>query len=84
MQFLSWDQEARNQVDMPPTGFTDSRLVAVEFDHTQKDQLFFEEDDIRVFSNPAFHYDSPGPVSLQLEWNGLKITYSGEAFTVKF
>lgn len=32
---------------------------------------------LQVWSNPAFHYDTPGPVSLKLRWNNITITYSG-------
>ena len=31
----------------------------------------------QVWSNPAFHYDTPGPVSLKLRWHNLTVTYSG-------
>ena len=32
----------------------------------------------QVYSNPAFHYNLPGPVSLKLVWNNISIAYSGK------
>lgn len=31
----------------------------------------------QVYSNPAFHYQTPGPVSLKLVWNNITVSYSG-------
>ena len=38
---------------------------------------------LQVHSNPAFHYDTPGPVSLKLTWNNLTVTYSGMSVTLR-
>ena len=75
VQFMAWDQKARNHVYARPPGF--NRLEAHEFNYSEENQLIYQEGNISVFSNPAFHYDTPGPVSLRLEWKGLVIAYSG-------
>ena len=79
MQFLAWDQKSRNHVDISdfPPDYQGNKLVGKEFNHKAVNQLVFEEDEISVYSNPAFHYDTPGPVSLRLEWKGFSVTYSG-------
>ena len=77
MQFLAWDQKARNHVHGYPPSYTGNQIVAHEFDHTKENQLVFQAGNVSVYSNPAFHFDTPGPVSLRLEWQGLTITYSG-------
>ena len=84
MQFLAWDQEARNHVKQLPPSYIGNHLEGVEFNHTRTAQLIFQEDGIAVYSNPAFHYDTPGPVSLSLNWRGLKVTYSGADFSGSF
>lgn len=81
MQFLSWDQKSRNHLAEYPEGYTGNQIVAHEFDHTKERQLIYQDSNVTVYSNPAFHYDTPGPVSLRLEWKGLAITYSGEPAT---
>ncbi|KAK9797405.1 hypothetical protein WJX73_006256 [Symbiochloris irregularis] len=77
-QFLAWDQQARNLVSEFPAGYQGNQVVAHEFNYTGVDQLIYDQDGIQVYSNPAFHYDTPGPVSIRLEWNNLTVTYSGD------
>ncbi len=35
---------------------------------------------MRVYSTPVPHYETQGPVALRLEWEGLSVVYSGEAY----
>lgn len=86
LQFLAWDQKSRNHVDIAdfPPDYQGNQLEGHEFNHNTENQLIFEEGDIRVYTNPAFHYDTPGPVSLRLEWNGISVTYSGVLQHVRY
>lgn len=84
------DQKARNHVSDLRPGTRGNQIEAHEFDYTVHDQLVYEDaaSNFSVYSNPAFHYDTPGPVSLRLEWNGLSVTYSGRSkelsITIKY
>ncbi|KAK9797411.1 hypothetical protein WJX73_007627 [Symbiochloris irregularis] len=78
-QFLHWDNKARAHVKGYPPDYQGNQIVAHEFNYSKENQLIFEEDGFRVWSNPAFHYDTPGPVALRLAWNNLTVTYSGDS-----
>ena len=84
VQFLAWDQKARNHVSDFKAGSKGNQIEAHEYDYTVHDQLIFDEDNITVYSTPAFHYDTPGPTSLRLEWNGLSMSYSGGRLKKRF
>ncbi|KAK9830412.1 hypothetical protein WJX72_011632 [[Myrmecia] bisecta] len=76
--FLGWDQASRNHVSEFPAGYTGNQIVAHEFNYSVPNQLVYNQSGVVVYSNPAFHYDTPGPVSLKLQWRNLTITYSGD------
>ena len=78
MQFLGWDQAARNHVSEYPANFTGNQIIAHEFPYNKTNNLIYDANGVQIYSNIAFHYDTPGPVSLRLNWNGLSFTYSGE------
>ncbi len=48
-----------------------------EFDYKVENQVIYEENGVTIRSFPAIHLGD-GPVSLVLEWNGMKIVYSGD------
>lgn len=77
VQFLAWDQESRNFVGEYPVG---NSIIAHEFAYNRTNQMVYDRQGVKVFSNIAVHY-SPGPVSYRLEWNGLKFTFSGRPQT---
>lgn len=81
-QMLAWDQRSRNHVHDYPGSYRGNQIVAHEFDFSKENQLIYQQGDLSVYSNPAFHYDMPGPVSFRLEWKGLKVTYSGAALAL--
>lgn len=72
---MAWDQAARTYV-----GEYDSNpgntIIAHEFAYNQTNQLVYDRDGVKIYSNIAVHY-IPGPVAYRLEWNGLKFTFSG-------
>ena len=79
LQFLGWDQISRNHVSDFPSNYTGNQIIAYEFPYEKTNALIYDRNEVKIYSNPAYHYGSPGPVSLRLEWNGLKFTYSGES-----
>lgn len=40
-------------------------------------QVVYERNGVHVTSTPVQHYNTPGPVALRLDFNGLSFTYSG-------
>lgn len=78
VQYLAWDYKSRALLANFPEGYQGNQIIAHEFNYGEENQLIYDEDGLRVWSNPAFHYHTPGPVSLRLEWNGIKLTYSGD------
>lgn len=76
--FLGWDQVSRNHVSQFPANFTGNQIIAHEFPYNQTNALIYSANGVNIYSNIAFHYDTPGPVSLRLNWNGLSVTYSGD------
>ena len=57
--------------------YTGNTIVAHEFNYNVTNQLIYDNNGVQVYSNPAFHYNLPGPVSLKLVWNNITIAYSG-------
>ena len=57
--------------------YTGNTIVAHEFNYNVTNQLIYDNNGVQVYSNPAFHYNTPGPVSLKLVWNNITIAYSG-------
>ncbi|KAK9865908.1 hypothetical protein WJX84_000433 [Apatococcus fuscideae] len=80
IQFLGWHKAAREAVSVGyfPAGYTGNQVVAHEFDFNVTNQLVYNQNGVQVYSNPAFHYNLPGPVSLKLVWNNISIAYSGD------
>ncbi|KAL0031317.1 hypothetical protein WJX79_003158 [Trebouxia sp. C0005] len=76
--FLGWDQVSRNHVSQFPANYTGNQIVANEFLYNVTNQIIYNQSGVQVWSNPAFHYDTPGPVSLKLRWNNITVTYSGD------
>ncbi|KAL3162019.1 hypothetical protein ABBQ38_009090 [Trebouxia sp. C0009 RCD-2024] len=76
--FLGWDQASRNHVSQFPSNYTGNQIVAHEFLYNVTNQTIYNENGVQVWSNPAFHYDTPGPVSVKLRWHNLTVTYSGD------
>lgn len=54
------------------------QVIAHEFDYSVEQQIIYERNGVRVISTPVKHYETPGPVALRLEWQGLSVTYSGD------
>ena len=77
-QFLAWDTHARHRIDMIDRKDRGDQVVVHEFDHSVKKQIIYDRNGVRVISTPVKHYETPGPVALRLEWNGLSVTYSGD------
>jgi ribonuclease Z len=48
-----------------------------EFDYKAENQIIYQENGVTIRSWPAIHIGD-GPVSFLLEWNGMKIVYSGD------
>ena len=74
VQFLAWDQAARHYVGEYPVG---NSIIAHEFPYNRTNQLVYNQNGVKIFSNIAVHY-TPGPVAYRLEWNGLKFAFSGD------
>ena len=60
-------------------GGLDTRSVAItvhEFDWSEVNNVIYEENGVVIRTIPAVHLE--GSVSFILEWNGMKITFSGD------
>ena len=73
MQTYNWDYMTRAAAISSIPG----QIKIHEFDYTAENKVIYQENGVTIRSWPAIHIGD-GPVSFGLEWNGLKIVYSGD------
>jgi ribonuclease Z len=73
-----WDKRSR-QGQIPVTGMA---TEITEFDYS-KTQVIYDHNGVTIRSWPAIH-GIDGPVSFDLNWNGLKFVYSGDTVPNKW
>ena len=73
MKTYNWDYMTRCALISPVPG----KIIVHEFDYKGENQIIYQENGVTVRSWPAIH-GGDGPVSLSLEWKGMKIVYSGD------
>jgi ribonuclease Z len=73
-----WDKRSR-QGQIPVTGMA---TEITEFDYS-KTQVVYDHNGVTIRSWPAIH-GIDGPVSFDLNWNGLKFVYSGDTVPNKW
>ena len=73
MKTYNWDYMTRCAKISPIPG----KIIVHEFDYKGENQIIYQENGVTVRSWPAIHAGD-GPVSLSLEWKGMKIVYSGD------
>ena len=78
MKAFSWEF-ASKRGRVPGTGF---QTDVTEFDYS-KEQVVYQENGVTIKSWPAIH-TIDGPVSLSLEWNGMKFVYSSDTYPNKW
>jgi ribonuclease Z len=77
-QAYLWDRRSR-QGRIPVTGMA---TVITEFDYS-KEQVIYDHNGVVIRAWPAIHAID-GPVSFDLNWNGLKLVYSGDTVPNKW
>lgn len=70
---------SRRRVNMVGRNDSGDNIIAHEFNYSVPNQVVYDANGVRILSTPVEHYDTPGPVALRLEWNGLVFTYSGKS-----
>ncbi len=68
LKAYNWDYMTRAATISPIPG----QIKVHEFDYKGENQIIYQENGVTIRSLPAIHI-SDGPVSLVLEWNGMKI-----------
>ncbi len=68
----AWDVATRESSGDPRS----TQLHVTEIDWKQINQLFYNENGVKIYSIPTIHIDQS--VGYILEWNGLKFAYSGD------
>ena len=68
MRTYNWDYMTRAVLISPVPG----KIEVHEFDYKGENKIIYQENGVTVRSWPAIH-GGDGPVSLSLEWNGMKI-----------
>jgi len=79
MRTYNWDYMTRAVLISPVPG----KIEVHEFDYKGENKIIYQENGVTVRSWPAIH-GGDGPVSLSLEWNGMKIVYSGDTTPTKW
>ncbi len=70
----AWDIEGRAGI-LPDDG---GRLIAHEFDYKKINGVVYEQNGVKITTNPAIHA-LDGPVSYRLDWNGLSFVFGGDS-----
>jgi len=78
-QMFAWDDASR-QGNVNTRGMG---LECNEFDYKAINKVIYNENDVMIRTIPAIHAID-GPVSLILEWNGLKLAFSSDTFPNKW
>jgi ribonuclease Z len=73
MQAYNWDYMTRAAKISSIPG----SIEVHEFDYKGENAVIYQENDVTIRSFPAIHIGD-GPVGFGLEWNGMKIIYSGD------
>jgi ribonuclease Z len=68
----AWDVATRESSGDPRS----TQLNVTEIDWKLVNQLFYEENGVKIYSIPTIHIDQS--IGFVLEWNGLKFAYSGD------
>ena len=68
----AWDVATRKSSGDPRS----TQLSVTEIDWKKVNQLFYDENGVKIYSIPAIHVDQS--IGYILEWNGLKFAYSGD------
>lgn len=68
----AWDVATRESSGDPRS----TELKVTEIDWKQVNQLFYDENGVKIYSIPTIHIDQS--IGYILEWNGLKFAYSGD------
>jgi len=71
-QAWAWDVATRESSGDPRS----TQLTVTEIDWKGINQLFYEENGVKIYSIPTIHIDQS--IGYILEWNGLKFAYSGD------
>lgn len=79
LKSFNWDAQTRNFVLSPEPG----KISVVEFDYKAENAVIYQENGVTIRSIPAIHAGD-GPVSLILEYAGLKIVIGGDTFPNKW
>ncbi len=79
MRTYNWDYMTLAAMISPVPG----KIEVHEFDYKAENQIIYKENGVTVRSWPAIHAGD-GPVSLSLEWKGMKIVYSGDTTPTKW
>lgn len=78
-EMYTWDLAGR-------VGLVDFRgyeLEVTEFDYTAENAVIYEDNGVTIRSFPAIH-SLDGPVSFNLEWNGLKFVFGSDTYPNKW
>ena len=79
LKSFNWDAVTRNFVLSPEPG----KITVEEFDYKAVNAVIYQENGVTIRSIPAIHAGD-GPVSLILEYAGLKIVIGGDTFPNKW
>ncbi|MBE9563985.1 MAG: MBL fold metallo-hydrolase [Proteobacteria bacterium] len=78
-EMFAWDYASR-QGNVNTVGF---QIEVEEFDYTLVNNVIYQENGVTIKTIPAIHA-LDGPVSLILEWNGLKFAFSSDTYPNKW
>ena len=79
LKSFNWDAVTRNFVLSPEPG----KITVQEFDYKAVNAVIYQENGVTIRSIPAIHAGD-GPVSLILEYAGLKVVIGGDTFPNKW
>ncbi len=79
MRTYNWDYMTRAAQISPVPG----KIEVHEFNYKGENEIIYQENGVTIRSWPAIHVGD-GPVSLSLEWKGMKIVYSGDTTPTKW
>ena len=79
IEMFAWDYASR-QGNVNTVGF---QIEVEEFDYTLVNNVIYQENGVTIKTIPAIHA-LDGPVSLILEWNGLKFAFSSDTYPNKW
>ena len=71
-QAWAWDVATRESSGDPRS----TQLTVTEIDWKKVNNLFYDENGVKIYSIPTIHIDQS--IGYILEWNGLKFAYSGD------